>query len=287
MYNMKNIYSEPVFRPPSEAFSTIIQLNYGCPYNKCRFCAMYKGKKYYEKSFSELKEHLMQLKQYTDTENTRAFLADGDALFIDQHKLLNSFNLIKHIFPQIRRIGIYGSFFSLKTKTIDDLKALRQKGLRFIYLGIESGDENVLKVMNKNTTSCDIIESCLKVMEADISLSVTLILGLGGMSGSFEHIKKSAEIINKIKPTYTNLLSLMLSHTPLENNKEYSSFGKREYLSELKTFIKLINCRTIFRNNHASNFLPLKGRLPLDKEKLLRTIVETENFFSRTYGNCE
>lgn len=263
------IYSEPVFRPPAEADSVIIQIANGCPYNRCRFCGMYKMKTYYEKDLSEIMKHIQQLKKNHHGNNIRAFFADGDGLMINTDKLIKTMLILKDNFPKVRQIGIYGSVFSLKNKSLDDLKRLKEKGLRYIYLGIESGDEDILKIMDKYTPINELITQCQKVMKANIKLSVMIILGLGGIHLSKQHATKSAQVLNKIKPNYTNVLNLMLEHTELINEPEYQEYTFHHYQQELKTLIENINYETVFRSNHASNFLPLSGRLPKDREKFL------------------
>jgi radical SAM superfamily enzyme YgiQ (UPF0313 family) len=263
------IYSEPLFRPPSEANSLIVQLTEGCSHNQCKFCPMYKTKKYREKDLKELQQHLSDLENMVDVSSSRVFLADGDALSMDTDTLHRSIESIQLKFPRIKRYGIYGSVFSMLDKSVEDLKRLKELGLRYVYLGIESGDEEVLKTMNKYSPTQDIINSCRKVLDSGINLSVMIIIGLGGIDHSSRHIEKSVALLNVICPTYTSLLNLMLDHTPLKGLPVYNQFGLTDYLREVSCFIKNITCRTIFRSNHASNFIPLQGVLPRDREKLL------------------
>ncbi len=263
------LYSEPLFRPPSEAKSIIIQITDGCSYNKCKFCGMYKTKKYRQKSLAELKEHLDNLEELTDVQSKRAFLADGDALSMGTTKLLDYISVIRNKFPQISRFGIYGSVYSLRDKTVHDLILLKESGLKFIYLGLESGDEGTLKKMNKYMPVKEMTTLCQKVLQANLSLSVMIIIGLGGKEHSANHILNSARLINEISPTYTSLLNLMLDHTPLRKDPQYSQFNALDYINEVRDFVANVNCKTIFRSNHASNYVSLQGVFPRDKDKLL------------------
>lgn len=271
------LYQEPLFRPPAEGNSNIVQVTYGCPYNRCRFCPMYKTKTYYEKTESELKAHLTELTRLTDTRVARVFLADGDTMFMQTEKLVNYMKIVKQYLPHTRRIGTYGSVFSLKNKNAEELKQLYENGLRFVYFGIESGDEETLRQMDKRCSRAEMIATCRKVLAAGLTLSVTLILGLGGKQRWQEHIKESSSLVNQISPTYTNLLSLILKHSSLENDPEYNSFTSAQYMEEMKRFIELIECQTVFFSNHASNFLPLKARLPREKSKILEIIEQCKD----------
>lgn len=265
-------YSEPLFRPPAEADSIIVQISEGCPYNKCKFCAMYKTKTYRERTLEELKKHLIFLQNTPFFNTRRAFLADGDALFMDTDKLIQYIELIKKEFPSIRQIGSYGSVYSIKRKSVEDLIKLKKLGLRFIYFGIESGDEDILKTMGKYTPIKDIVTECRKVLEAGIKLSVTLIVGLGGKTNWKQNAIKSAELIDHIQPTYTNILNLMTNHTSLIEDEEYDKLSIDDYKKELSLLIKNINCTTVFRSNHASNYYPFSGRLPKDKNVFLNIL---------------
>ncbi|HMA99662.1 MAG TPA: radical SAM protein, partial [Spirochaetota bacterium] len=170
------LYNEPVFRPPAEAFSLIVQTSIGCPYNKCTFCAMYKNKKYRVLSFSEIEQHIANLKkEMPQAKPLRAFLADGDALAAETKLLLKSVTLLKNYFPTVRRIGSYGSVFSLQRKSISDLKRLAAAGLTFIYLGLESGSGQVLKKVHKYSSPAANISACRKAAKSGIKLSLMII----------------------------------------------------------------------------------------------------------------
>jgi len=266
------MYYEPLFRPPAEGNSLIVQATIGCSFNTCRFCAMYKNKKFSALSETDLARHLKELQGYYPPSMKRAFIADGDALVLPPEKIIKIMSQVKEAFPSIKRFGIYGSVYSLRDKTVKQLRELKKAGLTFVYFGIESGDPDVLKKMKKYTPVEQMTAAGQRVIEAGLKLSVMVILGLGGLSGSDSHIKKSAEVINAMSPTYTSVLNLMFQGNDLAKNPDYNNFSRKDYRRELSQLISLVNCKTIFRSNHASNYLPLKGTLPRDREKLLRTI---------------
>ena len=267
-------YEEPVFRPPSEASSLIIQATIGCSHNKCTFCGMYKGKRYRERSVDEIKEDLLMAKDfYGDVK--RLFLADGNALAMDTSKLLEIIEFANNLF-NLERISMYATPQDLLKKNEEELKMLKDAGLKLLYVGIESGDDEILKEVRKGVTSKQIVEGCRKAIKCGIDLSVTIITGLGGKKKSYDNAKNTAKIINQIEPKYTAALTLM----PIPNTVLFKKIEKGEFeplnpienLIELKWFVEDVNCETIFRCNHASNYLPLKGNLPHDKNKIIKAI---------------
>ncbi|GAA0123512.1 MAG: radical SAM protein [Clostridium argentinense] len=272
-------YEGVVYRPPSEAYSLIIQATIGCSHNKCNFCSMYKGKKFRIRPVEDIIEDLhMARNKYRKVE--RIFLADGDALIIPMEKLKAILKAIKEIFPECKRVGVYGSPKSILIKSIDDLIELRALGIGIVYLGIESGSDKILKEINKGVLSEEIITAGRKIKECGIKLSVTLISGLGGKENIREHALESALVINKINPDYLGFLTLMIEENTELYNKvksgEFKLLNPKEVMEEMKIFIENINVEnTVFRSNHASNYVSLKGTLPLDKENILNTINAT------------
>lgn len=263
------LYSEPLFRPPAEAGSLIVQVTEGCAYNRCLFCPMYKGKNFRIHSSEEIDSHLTALHSVFGPDHSRVFLADGDALVLETQALLDVMARIRSSFPGIRRFTTYGSVFSLAAKTSDDLLILKQAGLRAVYLGLESGDEETLQRMGKYMEPRRMAENCRRVVETGLNLSVMVIIGLGGRSRSRLHAEASARLVSAIGPSHTSLLNLLLAHTPLANDPDYSDFGLEDYFSEVATFVSRIECRTIFRANHASNPKALAGILPHDRDSIL------------------
>ena len=266
------LYSEPLFRPPAEAHSLIVQVTEGCAYNRCLFCPMYKGKKFRVHSPAEIAAHLRDLGAAYGPDQPRVFLADGDALVMETDALLAAMAQVRSAFPTARRFAAYGSVFSLADKSKDDLLRLKAAGLRTVYLGLESGDEETLRRVGKYMEAPRMAEICRRVVAAGLNLSVMVVIGLGGRSRSRIHAEASARLVNEIKPSHTSLLNLLLAHTPLAVDPDYRDFGLRDYFSETMAFVAAIECRTIFRANHASNPVALEGVLPRDRERILAEI---------------
>jgi radical SAM superfamily enzyme YgiQ (UPF0313 family) len=266
------LYSEPLFRPPAEAYSLIVQVTEGCAYNRCLFCPMYKGKTFRIHSPEEIASHLRDLRSAYGPGHNRVFLADGDALVMETGALLAAMEQVRDAFPAARRFSTYGSVFSLAEKTKDDMLQLKAAGLRTIYLGIESGDEETLKRVGKFMAAPRMAEVCRRAVEAGLNLSVMVVVGLGGRSRSLLHAEASAKLVNEIAPSHTSLLSLLLAHTPLADDADFRDFGLRDYFSEVRAFVAAIECRTIFRANHASNPVALEGVLPRDRERILAQV---------------
>ena len=263
------LYSEPLFRPPAEADSLIVQVTEGCAYNRCLFCPMYKGKNFRVHSQEEIGNHLTALHSVFGPDPHRVFLADGDALVMETAALTDVMAQVRSSFTAVRRFAAYGSVFSLAAKTKDDLLLLKTAGLRTIYLGLESGDEETLQRMGKYMEPRRMAEICRRVVEAGLNLSVMVVIGLGGRSRSAQHAEASARLVNEIGPSHTSLLNLLLAHTPLADDADYRDFGLADYFSEVAAFVAGIECRTIFRANHASNPIALEGVLPRDRDSLL------------------
>lgn len=271
-------YEGTVYRPPSEAYSLIIQATIGCSHNKCTFCSMYKDKQFRIRKLDEIIEDLyMARKAYGKIK--RVFLADGNALVLKTEDLKKILFKINELFPECERIGIYSAPKDILGKTDSELKELKEHGLGIAYLGIESGSDRILKEIKKGVSSKEIIEAGQKIMRSGIKLSVTLISGLGGKENWIEHAEKSANVINQINPDYLALLTLLVQRgTELYekvNLEKFKLLTPREILMETKFLIKKLDVQNcIFRSNHASNYISLSGTLPNDKEKLLTDIDE-------------
>lgn len=272
------LYAEPLFRPPAEADSLIVQVTEGCAYNRCLFCPMYKGKKFRVRSREEIAAHLHKLSSVYGPGQPRVFLADGDALVMETDAFLDAMAQVRSAFPAVRRFAAYGSVFSLAGKTGDDLLKMKAAGLRTVYLGLESGDEETLRRVGKYMEAPRMAEICRRVVEAGLNLSVMVVIGLGGRSRSRLHAEASARLVNEIGPSHTSLLNLLLAHTPLAADPDYRDFGLRDYFSEAAAFVAAIECRTIFRANHASNPIALQGVLPRDRERILSRMQTAREF---------
>ena len=270
-------YDYPLYRPPSEAYSLIIQATLGCSQNKCTFCSMYKSKKFTIKLLEQIKKEIDFFRIYVKKAE-RIFLADGDALIMPMKILKEIFIYINEKFPEAERISLYGSPKSILLKTPEELLELKNLGLGLIYLGIESGSDKILSSVKKGVSREEIITAGKKVKKVGIPLSVTAVAGLGGKENSIEHAVETASLISEINPDYFGVLTLMLEEGTelLEEYKKgnFIPLSSSEILEETKLMIKNINVKEkcIFRSNHASNYVSLKGTLPYEKENILKTI---------------
>jgi len=267
-----------IFRPPSEAESLILQVTVGCSYNRCTFCGAYQGKSFRIKSFEEVKEDIDEASSYHPWVQ-RVFLADGDALIIPQKELLRILDYLKIKLRKLGRVGIYANTKDILQKDVEELKALKDRGLGIIYLGLESGDREILRRIKKNATIDQLVRAARRVKESEILLSVTVILGIGGIEYSEAHAEATGKVLSEMDPDYVGALSLMVvTGTPIEKEIETGKlilptpFG---LIQELETMIKNCNfTQCFFASNHASNYLPLRIRMPEEKEEALRRIRE-------------
>lgn len=269
-------YEGSLYRPPSEAYSLIIQATIGCTHNGCTFCSMYKDKVFRVRSTEDIIEDLRIGREkygYVD----RIFIADGDALAIDNKELEKILSYIHDNFGECQRVGIYGSPKAILSKSHGELMRLKALGLGIVYLGVETGSEKILKKINKGVSRREMVLAGKKIANVGIKLSVTLISGIGGKEDSYEHAIESAKIINEINPDYVGLLTLMIQEgTPLYEDVrtgEFELLSPKEVLFETREMVDNIeveNC--IFRSNHSSNYVSLKGTLPRDKEIILEQI---------------
>jgi len=271
-------YEGDIIRPPSEAGSLLLQVTVGCSHNKCSFCPAYKGKKFRIKSYDEILEDIVEAGRCRSIE--KVFLCDGDALIIPQDRLVEILGLIRTYIKGVKRVGTYANAKSVLRKTIDELVELRELGLGIVYLGIETGNDELLKKIRKGVTAAQILEAGRRVKAAGILLSVTVILGLGGIEQSAEHAADTAGILTDIDPDYASALTLMLMPgTPLHSEYASGRFvlpGKFDLLKELGIIIETSDFSSCyFTSNHASNYLPVKARLPEEKEKAVARIYDT------------
>lgn len=274
-------YDPPVYRPPSEASSLILQVTLGCAHNGCTFCGMYKGKKFRAKSWAEIEADILECTRIAGVVR-RVFLADGDALVLETTTLLQTLDLLYKTFPKLERVGIYAGPKDILAKSKEELKALGAAGLKIFYLGIESGSDTILKAINKGVTSGQMIQAGQKIVDTGLQLSATIISGLGGQALWEEHALETAQIVSAINPTFLGALTLMIvPGTPLDKKikqGEFKLLDTKGVLNELKLLLEnanLHNC--IFRSNHASNYLPLRGILNQDRKHLLQVISTALN----------
>lgn len=269
-------YKGKVYRPPSEAYSLIVQVTYGCSHNRCAFCDMYDDKHFAMRPMEEIREDF-ELARRVYRHVDRVFLADGDALMRRTDDLVEILGLVYGLFPECQRVTCYASPTSIQIKTEEELRLLREKGLKMVYMGLESGCDEVLKRMDKGHTAAQIVAAGQKVRRSGIVLSVTAISGLGSRELWRKHAVQTAEAFSAMNPEYIGLLTLMVEPgTPLAQWVREGSFhvlNAVEVMQEMELFLQHIDSPgSVFRMNHASNYLTLKGTLNQDKERLLQQV---------------
>lgn len=270
-------YSFPLYRPPAEADNIIIQATLGCSHNRCSFCTMYKSKRYTIRPLNEVQCEIEALVQAYPNAN-KVFLADGDALALQTDHLAKLLRLLKTSFPRLSRVSLYATAQNFLEKSIDELKELRAGGLSLAYFGIETGSDALLSKIDKGVNADQMIEALDRSHEAGIKISATVILGIGGIEHTREHVRDTAKLINAAPITYLSTLQLGLEEGAKERFlKAFDSFTPLNdllILHEQRELIFLINPpqKIIFRSNHASNALHLSGTLPKDSEKLIAQI---------------
>lgn len=269
-------YFGSVYRPPSEARSLIVQVTYGCSHNTCAFCSMYKAKKFTLRPMEEILEDF-RLARQAYSKVGRIFLADGDALIRPAADLERILEVIAELFPECERVTCYASPSSIHKRTPEELKRLREHNLTMVYMGLESGCDEVLKRMRKGHTAADIVAAGQKINAAGIDLSVTAISGLGGVELWREHAMDTAAALSAMKPAYIGLLTLMVEPgTPLYDwvkKGQFQLLDSHQVLEETALLVAQLDCEgAVFRMNHASNYLTLKGTLNEDKQALLKRI---------------
>ena len=278
-------YYGAVYRPPSEAYSLIVQVTYGCSHNTCAFCSMYKEKRFALRPLDEVLEDFHIARQ-TYRHVDKVFLADGDALVRKASELYTILDTIRELFPECQRVTSYASPASIRIRTDEELQTLRAKGLTMVYMGLESGCDEVLKLMRKGHMSDEIVAMGQKVRRNGIALSVTAITGLGGPELLEQHAIETAKAFNAMNPEYIGMLTLMVEPgTPLYDWVHDGSFQlltQSQVLRETRLLVEnLESPGSVYRMNHASNYLVLKGTLNQDKEVMLRTIEAAEHDLSR------
>lgn len=273
-------YYGSVYRPPSEAYSLIVQVTYGCSHNTCAFCGMYKEKRFALRPLAEVLEDFRLARQYYRNVG-RIFLADGDALVRKVSDLVTILDTIRELFPECERVSSYASPTSLQIRTDEELQLLRDKGLTLLYMGLESGCDDVLKLMRKGHSSAEIVACGQKVKRNGIGLSVTAITGLGGPELMEAHAVDTAKALNAMNPEYIGILTLVVEEgTPLQDwvrEGKFRLLTPAQVLQETKLMVENFDSPgSVFRMNHASNYLSLKGTLNEDKEAMLSQIRQAE-----------
>ncbi len=270
-------YDEPLIRPPSEARSLILQVTLGCSHNECAFCVTYLSKQFRRRPTEELFQEIdWAASRYSEV--PRVFLADGDALALSTDRLLAILERLYAVLPGLRRVSCYASPGNFVRKSLADLKRLKSAGLQLLYVGFESGDDEVLRRIRKGYSQDEMVELLGKANGAGIKLSATVVLGLGGPRLSQRHAEQTARLIDRVRPRFASALTLMLaprepSYSEVFDDPAWRLLDANEMLVELRTLVEHVQSSgIIFRSNHASNYLPLAGTFQKNKAAMLDQI---------------
>ncbi len=274
-------YEGIVYRPPSEARSLIVQVTIGCAHNTCTFCNMYKAKDFRVRSMEEIIEDLREAHNSYGAYVQKVFLADGDALVLQTEKLLEILKAVRELFPNCTRVASYGTAQDILRKSEEELKSLQKAGLGIVYVGAESGDDEILASICKGVTAEELKAAGQKLKRCGIQTSVTLISGLGGRSKVEEHARSCAELISAMNPEYASFLTLRLYEgTPMYDDVVTGRFERitaDEIVDEMKIFLEHVDSPgTVFRTNHASNYVVLAGNLNEDIPSMLAQLDEAK-----------
>lgn len=274
-------YEGIVYRPPSEARSLIVQVTIGCAHNTCTFCNMYKAKDFRVRSMEEIMEDLKEAHDSYGAYVQKVFLADGDALVLQTEKLLEILKAVRELFPNCTRVASYGTAQDILRKSEEELKSLQKAGLGIVYVGAESGDDEILASICKGVTAEELKAAGQKLKRCGIQTSVTLISGLGGRNKVEEHARSCADLISAMNPEYASFLTLRLyDGTPMYDDVVTGRFERitaDEIVDEMKIFLEHVDSPgTVFRTNHASNYVVLAGNLNEDIPSMLAQLDEAK-----------
>jgi len=267
-------YEGNIFRPPSEAESLLIQATVGCSHNRCSFCAMYRDKQFRVRPVEDVLEDIRLARDYYGPEVRRVFLCDGNALILPMSYLLEVLSSLKEHFPELQRVGVYANTRDILHKSEAELKTLVEHRLTIFYLGLESGSDRILESVDKGATADEMVAAVRKAMAAGMKSSVIYLLGMGGRKLWQENAVESARAVSAMNPNYLSALTVtVVPGTPLARQQRAGEFelpSPEEFAAELQLFIERLDVKaTVFRSNHASNYVPLAGRLPKDKPRLI------------------
>ena len=270
-------YEGQIYRPPSEAESYILQATVGCSWNHCTYCDMYRAKQFRVRDLDETLQDIAMAKEHLGDRVTKVFVADGDALVMDLPTWEVVLEALAAAFPRLRRVSAYATARNLNEKTPDELARLRALGLSLLYVGPESGDDPTMKRIAKGANFDEHVSAARLAHDAGMKLSCIFLLGAGGEERSDEHARESARLAGEMDPRFLSVLTLtVIPGTPIAKLQERGQFtmpGVEGLLHELRTFIANVTpTDAIFRTNHASNWLPLSGRLPRDRLAMLKVI---------------
>jgi len=272
-------YEGNIFRPPSEADSLLLQATIGCSHNRCTFCAMYQDKQFRVRHLDEVLEDIVAAREYYGTDVRRVFLCDGNALILPTPHLLKILTTLERTFPDLQRVVVYANARDLVSKPVADLQELVAHRLSMFYLGLESGSDVILKQIDKGATAEEMIAGVRHGMSAGMKSSVIFLLGLGGRRNWRDNATESARVVSQMNPNYLSALTVtVVPGTPLARRLDSGEFElpePAEFAAELRLFLEQVDVKaTVFRSNHASNYVPLGGRLPKDKERMVTELTE-------------
>ena len=271
-------YIGKLYRPPSEAHSYILQATIGCSWNACTYCDMYRDKRVFKvRPLEESLEHLDHAGARFGSRVEKLFVADGDALVMDLAHWEAILTRARQVFPALRQVSCYAMATNILAKSPEELRRLRELGLTLLYIGPESGDDPTLRRIAKGSNHKDHVEAARKAHDAGMKLSVIMLLGAGGAERSVEHAVESAKLVTAMDPEYFSALTLtVVPGTPLaklENTGRFELPSILNLLRELRIMVAdSAPSNAMFRTNHASNYLPLSGQLPLDRDRIVATL---------------
>ena len=276
-YNRDMRYEGTVYRPPSEANSFLLQATIGCSWNHCTYCAMYRDKQFRVRSLTETLEDIAGAGSTHGAQVRKVFVMDGDALGMELDMWEPILQALSDTFPHLRRVSCYATALNILAKSQNDLRRLRDLGLKLLYIGPESGDDVTLKRIAKGANSADHVEAAVKVRQAGMKQSIIFLLGAGGTDRSVEHATASARLATDMDPEFLSVLTLtLIDTTPIFKLAESGRFELPSIeclLGELRIIVAESEpSDAIFRSNHASNYLPIAGRLPRDRVAILETL---------------
>lgn len=270
-------YEGDIYRPPSEAYSLLVQVTIGCTHNKCTFCKMFKDKKFRVRKLEEVLEDLAWARK-TYRRVQRIFLCDGDAMALKNDKLMPILDYIKEHFSECERVSIYSRATGVLRKTDEEMRQLYEAGITMVYIGAESGSDEVLKAVNKGETRAELIEAVKRIEACGMQASVTFISGLAGKDGWEDHAIQTGTMISEMQPSYVGLLTLIVeSRVPMAQDIQEGRLrllSPEEVMAETLLMLEHTDVEKtcVFRSNHASNYVSLRGDLPRDKEKMMNTL---------------
>ena len=272
-------YEGPIYRPPSEANSLLVQATIGCPWNKCTFCMVYKnGPKFKIRSVKEIKEDLLWAKNNYLYPIKTVFFPSGNTIIMKTKELVEILNYTRKLFPNLERITVYGSSQYIAKKELEDLKKIAEAGLSRIHVGLESGDDVVLKHVKKGSTADIHIKAGKMVKQAGITLSEYVVIGLGGKKRTKQHIDKSVEVLNKINPDFIRIRTFLPKiNTPILGEIKSGKFhvlSLHEALRETYRLIKNLKVTSKIYSDHYTNYISVYGKLPEDRDVMIQTIQE-------------